>query len=263
MALVEDEEHPVQLELFDHENLVEVDQDGTRYVLCHNPQRVERDTETRQRLLEATAAKLEGIRKNVEAGRWKKKDVIARRLYRWVNRWGMERFFAVHYEEGSFSYLRREEEIERYARLDGCYVIRSNVEPGQQTTEQLRDRYKDLKYVEQAFRTMKTTDIQTRPIRHFREAQVRGHIFACFLAYRVVWELRQRWEPVLRRNPQTQRREAGSLAEIWRELSRVTLTMLSAKGTSFFKLSQISPWVRKLLTLGKVPSLEEFQLPSE
>jgi transposase len=36
MALVEDEKHPIQLELFDHKNLVEVEQDGTRYVLCHN-----------------------------------------------------------------------------------------------------------------------------------------------------------------------------------------------------------------------------------
>jgi transposase len=262
MALVEDEQHPVQLELFDQEKLVEVEDDGTRYVLCHNPQRVERDSETRQRLLAATEAKLESIRKNVEAGRWKKEKVIARRLYRWVHRWGMERFFEVDYEEGSFSYSRREKEIERYARLDGCYVIRSNAEAEKQTTEQLRDRYKDLKYVEQAFRTMKTTDIQTRPIRHFHEAQVRGHVFACFLAYRVVWELRQRWEPVLRRDPQTQRCEAGSLAEIWRDLSTVTLAKLSANGKTILKLSAITPYAQKLLTLAKVPSLEDLQLPS-
>lgn len=263
MALVEDEEHPVQLELFDQENLVEVEQDGTRYVLCHNPQRTERDAETRQRLLAATEAKLESIRQNVAAGRWKKKEVIARRLYRWINRWGMERFFEVRYGEGCFSCSRREAEIARYARLDGCYVIRSNAEHGQQTTEQLRDRYQDLKYVEQAFRTMKTTDIQMRPIRHFHEAQVRGHIFACFLAYRVVWELRQRWEPVLRRDPRTQRCQAGSLAEIWRDLSTVTLAALSANGKTFFKLSEIRPYVQKLLTLGKIPSLEELERPSE
>ena len=263
MGLVEDEEHPIQLELFDHENLVEVAQDGTRYVLCHNPQRVERDSETRQRLLAATAAKLDSIRNNVVAGRWKKKDVMARRLYRWINRWGMERFFEVRYGEGSFSYSRREEQIERYARLDGCYVIRSNAEHGKQTTEQLRDRYKDLKYVEQAFRTMKTTDIQTRPIRHFHEPQVRGHVFACFLAYRVVWELRQRLEPVLRRNPRTKRCEAGSLAEIWRDLSTVTLTQLSANGKTYLKLSEISSYAQKLLTLCQVPSLEDLQIPSE
>jgi hypothetical protein len=43
MTLVEDEHHPIQLELFDHQRLTEVDHEGTRYVLCHNPQREQRD----------------------------------------------------------------------------------------------------------------------------------------------------------------------------------------------------------------------------
>jgi transposase len=256
MALVEDEHHPIQLELFDHQRLTEVEHEGTRYVLCHNPRREERDRETRLRLLALTERKLERLRKNVEAGRLKKKDLIARRLYRWLNRWGMERFFAVTHHEAVFTYARREDEIERYARLDGCYVIRSNVAPERQTTEALRDRYKDLKYVEQAFRTMKTTDIQTRPIRHFNEPQVRGHLFACFLAYRVIWELRQRLKPVLARDPDTKRCQAGSLAEIWRELSGITVAKLEARGKSYLKLSRITPSARKLLTLCRVPSLE-------
>ena len=258
MALVEDESHPIQLDLFDHQNLAEVEHDGTRYVLCHNPQRLERDRATRLRLLDLTEAKLESIRKNVAAGRYKKKDVIARRLYRWLDRWGMGRFFAVEFGEGAFSYCRREEEIERYSRLDGCYVIRSNAARWRQTTEALRDRYKDLKFVEQAFRTMKTTDIQTRPIRHFNEPQVRGHIFACFLAYRVIWELRQRLEPVLRRDRDSKCCAAGSLAEVWRDFAAITVARLEAKGKIFFKASEISPWVRKLLRLCRLPSLEQF-----
>lgn len=92
---------------------------------------------------------------------------------------------------------------------------------------------------------------------------MRGHVFACFLAYRVVWEIRQRLEPVLSRDPQTQRCEAGSLAEIWRDLSTVTLATLATNGKTFLKLSQISPYVQKLLTLCKVPSLEDLQISSE
>ena len=241
MGLVEDEHHPIRLELFDHQRLTELEHGGTRYVLCHNPQREDRDRETRLRLLALTEQKLESLRANVAAGRVKNKDVIARRLYRWLNRWGMQRFFAVTYDEGVFTYARREDEIERYARLDGCYAIRSNAAPVRQTTEDLRDRYKDLKYVEQAFRTMKTTDIQTRPIRHFNEPQVRGHLFACFLAYRVIWELRQRLEPVLARDPDTKRGEAGSLAEIWRELADITIAKLDARGKTHLKLSNVTP----------------------
>jgi len=51
MGLVEDEDHPIQLELFDHQRLTQVEHEGTRYVLCHNPQREQQDQETRLRLL--------------------------------------------------------------------------------------------------------------------------------------------------------------------------------------------------------------------
>jgi transposase len=257
MKAVETKDHPVQLDLFDHHQLVEVEKDGTRYVLCHNPERKEKDRQTRERLLDLTEEKLECIRRNVAAGRIKKKDVIAHRLYRWINRWGMERFFEVSYGEGSFSYRQREEEIARYELLDGCYVIRSNAAKWRETTEELRNHYKDLKYVEQAFRTMKTADIQTRPIRHFNEPNVRGHIFACFLAYRVIWELRRRLSSVLTRDPETKQCEAGSLADIWRELGTVSVAKLEARGKVYTKLSQISDPVKKILTLCEVPSLNE------
>lgn len=256
MELVDDEEHPIQLELFDHQRLTEVEDNGTRYVLCHNPQREDRDRETRLRLLARTEEKLQSLHANVAAGRLKKKDKIARRLYRWLNQWGMERFFTVSYDEGVFSYARREDEIERYSRLDGCYVIRSNANTEQHDTQELRDRYKDLKYVEQAFRTMKTTDIHTRPIRHRFEMQVRGHIFACFLAYRAIWELRQRLTPVLERDPQTKRCEAGSLAEIWRELSDISVAKLEIGGKIHLKLSQVTTYAKKLLALCRVPDLQ-------
>jgi transposase len=257
MKAVGTKDHPVQLDLFDHHQLVEVEKDGTRYVLCHNPKRKDEDRQTRARLVNLTEEKLECIRKNVAAGRIKKKDVIAHRLYRWINHWGMERFFEVSYGEGSFSYRQREEEIARYEILDGCYVIRSNAAKWHETTEELRNHYKDLKYVEQAFRTMKTADIQTRPIRHFNEPNVRGHIFACFLAYRVLWELRTRLSPVLERDPETKRCEAGSLADIWRELGTVSVARLEARGKIYTKLSQIDDRVKKILTLCKVPSLNE------
>ncbi|MBD3266942.1 IS1634 family transposase [bacterium] len=257
IALVEDENHPIQLELFDHNEVGEVQEGKDRYVLCHNPSRMERDRETRERLLKRTQAKLDMIQRHVEAGRWKKSDVIAKRLYPWLNRWGMARFFEVRYGDGTFSYSLREEELDRYQRLDGCYVIRSNVQAEHQTKEELRDRYKDLKYVEQAFRTMKTTEIHVRPIRHFHEPQVRGHIFACFLAYRILWELRQRWEAVLCRDPDTQECEAGSLREIWRALSTITLAKMKVQEKVYYKLSEeITPYIKKLLKLAKIPSLD-------
>ena len=37
MALVEEETHPIHLELFDHQHLVEVEEEGTRYLRKMKP----------------------------------------------------------------------------------------------------------------------------------------------------------------------------------------------------------------------------------
>ena len=45
--------------------------------------------------------------------------------------------------------------------------------------------YKQLKEVEQAFRTMKSPELEIRPIYHHLEERVRAHVFLCMLAYYV------------------------------------------------------------------------------
>ena len=57
--------------------------------------------------------------------------------------------------------------------------------------------YKSLGQVEQAFRCIKSIDLQVRPIRHRTEAHVRAHIFLCMLAYYVQWHMRKALSPVL------------------------------------------------------------------
>ncbi len=51
--------------------------------------------------------------------------------------------------------------------------------------------------------------------------------------------------------------EAGSLTEIWRVLSSITIAKLRTPHKTLLKLSRISRFAQKLLTLCNVPSLEE------
>ena len=57
--------------------------------------------------------------------------------------------------------------------------------------------YKSLGQVEQAFRCIKSLDLQVRPIRHRTEPHVRSHIFLCMLAYYVQWHMRKALSSVL------------------------------------------------------------------
>ena len=54
--------------------------------------------------------------------------------------------------------------------------------------------YKSLARVERAFRLLKSSGLQIRPIDHRLSERVRCHFFLCVLAYYVEWHLRQVWQ---------------------------------------------------------------------
>ena len=60
--------------------------------------------------------------------------------------------------------------------------------------EIIHERYKDLALVEQAFRSSKTAHLELRPIYVRNAARTRGHVFVVMLAYRLIKELRKRWQ---------------------------------------------------------------------
>src|SRR5262249_60067555 len=60
------------------------------------------------------------------------------------------------------------------AKLDGCYVLKTDLTPSQAPKEMVHDRYKDLASVEYAFRTCKTAHLEVRPLFLRREARTRA-----------------------------------------------------------------------------------------
>ena len=57
--------------------------------------------------------------------------------------------------------------------------------------------YKSLAQVERAFRSLKTVDLEIRPILHWLAGRVRAHVFLCMLAYHVEWHMRRKLAPLL------------------------------------------------------------------
>lgn len=70
-------------------------------------------------------------------------------------------------------------------------------------------RYKSLSQVEQAFRSLKTTALELRPIYHHRDDRIRAHAFLCMLAYYLLWHATERLEPLFAE--QTRAIEAGEI----------------------------------------------------
>ena len=91
---------------------------------------------------------------------------------------------------------------------DGIYVIRTNVPAEQLPAPEVVRSYKDLARAERAFRSLKTVDLEIRPIHHRLADRVRAHVMLCMLAYYVEWHIRQSLAPVL--FDDHQREQAGA-----------------------------------------------------
>lgn len=193
----------LQLSLFDQTNLVEIvspDYPGERLVCCRNPQLARERAHHREALLTATEGELAKVVKSVTSprGRLRGKSAgeIGQKVGSVKNRYKMAKHFVLTVRKGHFSYERNQESIQREAKLDGVYVVRSNVDGV--CGQALVRGYKQLKDVERAFRTFKAPDdLAIRPIYHRADRRVRTHVLLCMLAYYVHLHMREQLAPLL------------------------------------------------------------------
>ena len=192
----------LQQGLFDQRDLAEVtdpDYPGERLVVCFNDALASERKRKRIELLAATERDLDKVvgatlrEKRPLCG----KDKIALRVGRVVGRYKMAKHFKLTIGDKGFAWQRNEANIDKEAALDGIYVVRTSVKAEALPAKAVVESYKSLANVERAFRSMKTVDLEVRPIFHRTEDRVRAHIFLCMLAYYVQWHMRQRLAPLL------------------------------------------------------------------
>jgi hypothetical protein len=192
----------LQLSLFDEQNLAEIthpDYAGERLVACRNPALAAERARKRDELLAATEADLTKIKTAVERDRrpLRGQDKIALRVGKVINRHKVAKHFQLTIGADHFSFARNTDQIAAEAALDGIYVIRASAaHTANLNAPQVVEAYKDLKFNEAGFRSLKTIDLDVRPIHHWTEPRVRAHIFICMLALYLVWHLRRAWAPI-------------------------------------------------------------------
>ena len=198
-ALVRDQD--LQLSLFDVQDLAEItspDFPGERLVACKNPFLEAERARKRESLLKATEADLEKIAAACTRARrpLRGQDKIAVRVDRVLSRRKVGKHFTTEITDGSFSYARDQDSITAEAQLDGIYVLRTSVGPGDLDSSDVVSSYKALAQVERAFRAF-NTDLDIRPIRHRTEDRVRAHVFLRMLSYYLSWHMQDRLAPLL------------------------------------------------------------------
>jgi transposase len=114
-----------------------------------------------------------------------------------IGKYKMAKHFTLTITDTDFVFARKHDEIAAEARLDGIYVIRTSLAAKTLNDDASVRAYKSLAQVERAIRSIKTVDLQIRPIFHWAAPRVRAHACLCMLAYYVEWHMRQRLAPML------------------------------------------------------------------
>jgi hypothetical protein len=187
---------------FDEIDLAEItstDFPGERLIVCRNPRLAEERARKREELLHETEEELKPIRQATlsKSAPLRGEGAIALRVGRVINKHKMQKHFSLTITADRFEFVRDEAKIRAEAALDGLYVVRTSVDAQTMNADQVVAHYKSLSRVERAFRSMKTVDLQLRPIYHHKDDRIRAHVFICMLAYYVEWHMRQPLREVL------------------------------------------------------------------
>jgi len=146
----------------------EVVLNATRYIVCLNPRQARKDAQDRQAIIESLQEK---IKTNLKA-------LIGNKGYR--------KYLTMDRDSVRID----QDKINYESRFDGKWVLITNTEL---SAEQVALKYKELWQVEQVFRDVKSV-LETRPVYHQRDENIRGHVFCSFLSLVLRKELDRRLE---------------------------------------------------------------------
>jgi hypothetical protein len=190
---------PLQMSLFDQQNLAEItspDYPGERLVACRNPAPAAGRARTREELVAATEKLLAPIIARVQAGRLTGAGAIGVEVGKVISKYKTGKHFGITITDASLAVTRNQAQIDAEAALDGFYVLRTPVPAAELDAPAVVTSYKNLKYVERDFRSIKADDLDLRPVFHRLEERVKAHVLICMLGCYLTWHLRRAWAPL-------------------------------------------------------------------
>lgn len=169
-----------------------------RFVVCYNPQQAEIDAINRERFKEIIA-----------------KKVLEKTDKSWIVKNGYKKYIKLKEDIiESIDY----EKLEKEKIYDGKWVLLTNTKL--EYTE-IAKYYKSLWQIENAFSELKSS-LDVKPMYHWTEKRIRGHIFICFLALVLELGFKNKLEKI-------------SFSEAMEDLKKLQAIMFKVKEKEYIK----------------------------
>jgi hypothetical protein len=185
----------LEMSLFD-ETICEEAQDGIRYIYRKNPIR-KAEMEASRQSKQQSVQRLVSTKNQylAEHPRAKIKTAL-KTISNKIKKLKISSWLTVEEEGRTLKLTCNHETLKEESKLDGCYVIRTDLPREAADKNVIHDRYKDLALVEQAFRSCKTAHLELRPVYVRSKESTMGHALVIMLAYMVLRELQKSWKEI-------------------------------------------------------------------
>lgn len=233
----------VQLSIFDKHDLASFEIDDKYYSLVHNPMKAHKDKNNRLKLIEKTEDKLKKIQ---DLKRDYSPTDIQDKISKIINKFKCEKYINYNIKKiektiidkktkkesieiiGHLEYNKNQDQINLDQKYDGFFMIESTNKEIKE--ENSVNQYKDLQLVERAFNSVKN-HIEIRPIFHYKESRIKGHIFSCFMSYFLLHKFKQEATDLLKTH---------TLDELLTETKLIQKTCFRIKNFCFDKINNLS-----------------------
>jgi transposase len=244
----------IEYGLFDS-TLCEVEQDGIRYIYRKNPERAKEIEHTRGLKRECVEKLVTDKNTRLAEHPKARPEVALKTVNKKIKALNLDIWLSVSMDEKNPRVLILSvdnEKLEEQSRLDGCYVLKTNLPADELGKEDVHARYKDLAYAEHAFHEMKMSQLELRPINVRLKSSTRAHVFIVMLAYMIVRELEHLWKNI----DMTVQEALGSLSMLTEDYVKFPNGLVMAK------VPQPSAQNAKLLKLAGV-EIPPYLLPNK
>lgn len=179
------EDFTTDLKSFQHED--------KRYIYRRNPERALETQIHREDRLKTVKEKIAKENEKLRTSPKASLPAATKRIQGSLKKYYLAEWMKLSLVQREFVLTIDQEKLKEKSAFDGCYVWTTDWKESELSNEEVYQNYKNLKYVEDDFRSFKSSFLEIRPIFVRTAESTKGHLLIVMLAHMILRELRKAW----------------------------------------------------------------------